>query len=258
MEKRNGFTLIELLVVIAIIALLLAILMPSLRKARNQARDVVCRSNLKQWGTILSIYTEQSEGKFPSLFNGYYFMYGGIDAMGVLTHQYHNLEVKGIVCCPMASKRGMSTVVFGSTSEAWSYYNEYRGSYGFNSNLFGQAYDRNNNTFHSTSEEVNMYQLKNHNNVPVLLDSFIDAGIIDDIAGPREENVKSQSCAFCINRHDGGVNGLFLDWSVRKVGLKELWKLKWHKNFDTHGPWTKAGGVQPEDWPEWMRGFKDY
>jgi prepilin-type processing-associated H-X9-DG protein len=62
----------------------------------------------------------------------------------------------------------------------------------------------------------------------------------------------------CINRHDGGVNSLFLDWSVRKVGIKELWTLNRHPYFDTRGPWTKAGGVAPEDWPEWMRGFKDY
>ncbi len=52
---------------------------------------------------------------------------------------------------------------------------------------------------------------------------------------------------------------LFRDWSVRKVGLKELWTLKWDdRRFDTNGPWTMAGGVQPEDWPAWMRGFKDY
>jgi len=63
---------------------------------------------------------------------------------------------------------------------------------------------------------------------------------------------------FCLNRHDGFINGLFVDRSVRKLGLKELWKLKWHRTFDTAGPWTKAGGVQPEDWPQWMRGFKDY
>ena len=49
---------------------------------------------------------------------------------------------------------------------------------------------------------------------------------------------------------------LFRDWSVRKVGIKEIWTLNWHKQFDTSGPWTKAGGVQREDWPEWMRGFK--
>jgi len=62
----------------------------------------------------------------------------------------------------------------------------------------------------------------------------------------------------CFNRHDAGINCLFMDWSVRKVGLKELWTLKWNMQFDTANPWTKAGGVQPEDWPEWMRGFKDY
>ncbi len=49
-----------------------------------------------------------------------------------------------------------------------------------------------------------------------------------------------------------------MDWSVRKVGLKELWTLKWHRQYDTAGPWTKAGGVQGEDWPLWLRRFKDY
>ncbi len=63
---------------------------------------------------------------------------------------------------------------------------------------------------------------------------------------------------FCIDRHDGAVNSLFLDWSVRKTGLKELWTLKWHQNCETRGPWTKTGGVQPEDWPAWMRRFRDY
>ena len=62
----------------------------------------------------------------------------------------------------------------------------------------------------------------------------------------------------CIDRHQGGINAAFLDWSVRKVGLKELWTLKWSRTFDTAGPWTKAGGVEPEDWPQWMRKFKDY
>jgi len=63
---------------------------------------------------------------------------------------------------------------------------------------------------------------------------------------------------FSIYRHDGAINMLFMDWSVRKVGLKELWTLKWHRSYDTAGPWTRAGGVQPKNWPEWMRSFKDY
>jgi prepilin-type processing-associated H-X9-DG protein len=63
---------------------------------------------------------------------------------------------------------------------------------------------------------------------------------------------------FCINRHNGFVNGAFMDTSVRKLGLKELWTLKWHRNFDTAGPYTLAGGVTPDDWPEWMRSLTDY
>ena len=71
-------------------------------------------------------------------------------------------------------------------------------------------------------------------------------------------NFRGSRNTFFINRHNGHINGLFLDWSVRKVGLKELWTLKWRASYDTAGPWTRAGGVQAEDWPKWMRGFKDY
>ena len=63
---------------------------------------------------------------------------------------------------------------------------------------------------------------------------------------------------FCLNRHDGYINSAFLDFSVRKIGLKELWTFKWHRTFDTGGTWTRAGGVHPDEWPEWMRIFRDY
>jgi prepilin-type N-terminal cleavage/methylation domain-containing protein/prepilin-type processing-associated H-X9-DG protein len=56
MRQRRGFTLIELLVVIAIIALLMAILMPILGKARQQGKDIVCRSNLRQIGLAANFY----------------------------------------------------------------------------------------------------------------------------------------------------------------------------------------------------------
>jgi len=63
---------------------------------------------------------------------------------------------------------------------------------------------------------------------------------------------------FAIDRHNGVNNHAFMDWSVRTVGVKELWKLKWHRTFETNGYWTKAGGIQPSAWPEWMRKFPDY
>ena len=65
MEEDRGFTLIELLVVIAIIALLMAILLPSLNRARDQGKAVTCRSNLKQIGLALTLYAGDNSGKFP-------------------------------------------------------------------------------------------------------------------------------------------------------------------------------------------------
>jgi len=51
---------------------------------------------------------------------------------------------------------------------------------------------------------------------------------------------------------------LFLDRSVRKVGLKELWTLRFHRKWDTANRYTLAGGVTADDWPDWMQGFKDF
>lgn len=60
-----AFTLIELLVVVAIIALLISILLPSLNAAREQARSVVCLSNLKQFGVGITMYSSDYRGTLP-------------------------------------------------------------------------------------------------------------------------------------------------------------------------------------------------
>jgi prepilin-type N-terminal cleavage/methylation domain-containing protein/prepilin-type processing-associated H-X9-DG protein len=275
MSKLKGFTLIELLVVIAIIALLMAILLPALQRVRNQARDVVCRANLKQWGTILALYTEDHQGHLPPVYS-VWFLRGSYlrDDDPNKPPVFHNFSTKGIACCPMAVRvrspgtggSGTSggirfTFTDGSTFEAWEIKSPlpaFRGSYGFNRDLGDFApWD----LFHRP--DSNIFFVKGKANIPVLLDCGHWSGHHWEppLGGPppTERAVDmGWPLDFCINRHDGYVNGLFLDWSVRRIGLKELWTLKWHHEWDTAGPWTRAGGVQPDDWPQWMRNFKDY
>jgi prepilin-type N-terminal cleavage/methylation domain-containing protein/prepilin-type processing-associated H-X9-DG protein len=65
-STRHAFTLIELLVVIAIIAILMAIMMPALQRVKEQAQEMVCRGNLRQYGVAQVMYLDDFDGRYPS------------------------------------------------------------------------------------------------------------------------------------------------------------------------------------------------
>ena len=189
---------------------------------------------------------------------------------------------EGIWCCPMATKLASPSGEGdwdGGTFLAWGRFwprDEFPwdiyGSYGITDyTLWPYRQPGKDDTAYYTQNIVPYYwstpHVKGASNVPMQLDSSLwESGWPRDGGDPPEcdaipnEGVREKSweTPSCINRHDGYVNGLFFDWSVRKLGLKELWTLKWHRKYNTRGRWTKAGGARPEDWPQWMRRFKDY
>jgi type II secretory pathway pseudopilin PulG len=271
-----AFTLMELLVVIAILVLLLAILLPVTQRARKHAAAVACQSNLRQWGILLDTYVTGNDGKF-------FFELTHVDTrtepqaatVWVLSWWYVFLtdfgNFRDIWLCPMATTPSADGRT-GSTYRAWrgergaerlsgggwgEVEREFQGSYGVNGWV---GLSRHPDPNRPNAARWTTPYVKTAATVPLVFDcrSSLYYGPTDGPPPyPDADPSLSYSSNVCIDRHAGGINSVFMDWSVRKVGLKQLWGLKWNKTYDTTGPWTVAGGVQPRDWPAWMRRFKD-
>jgi prepilin-type N-terminal cleavage/methylation domain-containing protein len=282
MSKRSGFgfTLVELLVVISIIALLMAVLLPALGVAREIARATVCRANLKQWGTIISIYTEGNNGNLWGGLTGPGISGSGFYWVGQLNEKDRNYKTNKIWFCPNAKKPRYAEGG-GSTGErswfaAWGVENvptktganpptvPVAGSYGINgymlNSVISVAGGSNQNNWRSLN-------VKGGSNIPLFLDAIrYDGWPLDTEPAPayREEAwdaaTTNDMVRFCIDRHRRATSGIFADLHVQAIGVKELWTLKWHRTFNTAGMWTKAGIALrgSATWPDWIKGYPDY
>jgi len=284
MSKRKGFTLVELLVVIAIIALLMSILMPALAKVKKQAKDVICQTQLKQWYLMFMMYTEDNDGFFHGELGAGGRSQGWVPAL----RPYYTGERKprddsdsesgaerDMRLCPMANtwfrSEGYSgpLVAWGIASKqwveggGWAYVGDC-GSYGLNGWVCNEEPGVERYWPH-TEKLWRSPDVKNAAIIPLFMDcAWVDGWPqqydhppdVETEMGTYDVEAMKQ---FCINRHGRGqLNGLFLNGTIRKVGVKELWTLKWHRTFEIDGDWTVAGGAQPRMWPEWMRKFEDY
>lgn len=104
MHKR-GFTLIEILVVIAIIALLMAILLPALRKAREQAKDAICRNNMRQIGLGAELYAEDHGSCIPRSkssgpYGAWYQLFMPYLAQRPVDNDYRTVKIYRCPCYP--------------------------------------------------------------------------------------------------------------------------------------------------------------
>ena len=241
----KGFTLIELLVVVAIIAILASLLLPALSKSKMKAHSAHCQSNLKQWGLYFTYFTQDHQDHFMFPLEGVW--------VEPLRPYYTNGGEK-IRVCPRAT-RTLEEGALGALA-AWNIVHSlssdeeiFRSSYAINNWIYNVPPSMNTLWGSPTVNNWKNIYVDEPSEIPLFTSGWRWGGHPFD-TGPNHMPPPTEHAhghgfgRFAMNRHEGGVNVLLVDSSVRRVPLKRLWGLKWHRTFRMDAPRPR--------WPQWM------
>jgi prepilin-type N-terminal cleavage/methylation domain-containing protein/prepilin-type processing-associated H-X9-DG protein len=269
MDNRKGFTLIELLVVISIIALLMSIMIPTLSRVKKQSKDILCLANLRQWGVTAIAYANEHNDQMITYHDAAIWVYELRPFLVTSEGSQSSVGSGDISFCPRTKPRydfdGEPSIGFGlGPLSAWGYYtggvylDGMAGSYAVNGWIYNPKFVGIDGS-HILRKSWRTFNVKQGHKVPLIGGCYRYAVCPEAWDNPPEYEVAAEYVglgSFCVNRHDGYTNIVFLDGSVRNVGLKELWTLWWHREWEQD--WQNRTAGSPIDWPEWMKDFKDY